>query len=198
MRKPSSIKWWWRIEGSAIRNFEEILQATFDVFGLPVSVLANHWPSQGAPDYFRNKAAQILRELALKSEGRALIAAGDFNTLPGDNPNGLDNWVTNQSFNSTFDDPLKNLDHHLIMPGSYWYRGKWLYLDRFFIWNSSPSFPPLWHTFQVLVQSWMLKDVKLGKEGQAHVYKSIPWRFNPKEGKGYSDHLPIVMQFHLR
>ena len=175
-----------------------ILQATFDVFGQPVSVLANHWPSQGNPDHFRNKAAQILREVALKSEGRSIIAAGDFNTLPSDNPNGLDNWVTNQSFNRTFDDPLENLNHHLVMPGSYWYRGRWIFLDRFFIWNSSPFFPPPWYTFQVLVRSWMLKDVKVSKPGHVDIHEDIPWRFNPKNGRGYSDHLPIVMQFHLR
>ena len=181
------------------KKLRGILEATFNVLGQPVSVLANHWPSQRSPDYFRNKSAQILREVALRNEGRAIIAAGDFNTLANDNPNGLENWVTNQSFDRTFHDPLEKLDHDLTMPGTYFYRGKWAYLDRIFFWNSSPFFRPLWRTFEVLIESWMLRDLTwVGKGGQVHVYKGVPRRFSPEEGRGYSDHLPITMQFQLQ
>ena len=187
-------------DGVKVRKYGRgILQATFDIWGEPVTILANHWPSQGNPDYFRDLTAQTMRKISAANPVRAMIAAGDFNSLPTDVPNGLDNWVTQLDFTYTFDDPLKQLMHELQAMGTYWYRGRWSHLDRIFIWNYSySSLRPLWDTFQILAFPWMLRDLKQvhGKTKKVKTYTGIPKRFN-SEGEGYSDHLPVAMKFEL-
>ena len=179
-----------------------ILEATFNVWGKEVTILANHWPSPGNPAKFRNETAQIMRSIAARDPHRAIIATGDFNTLPDDNPNGLDNWITSNDFLHTFLDPLKHIHHELPFPGSHWYKGNWSHLDRIFVWNDSSSsgVHPLWESFQVVVHPWMLHDINVCTKSaeQCNSYEDVPMRFDDRDGgKGYSDHLPIAMSFAL-
>ena len=184
-----------------------ILQATFDVFGQPVTILANHWPSQASPDEFREQLAQKLRKIVLDQEKQnsrrkiasAIIAAGDFNTLPTDDPNGLNTWVLNETLSPTFQDPLEVMVDDPMAPGSHWYRGKWNYLDRIIVWNQHLGMRPLWNTFQVVMHPWMVFDLewKDWQTGETHVHPNVPLRFSPKTGRGYSDHLPLVMEFEV-
>ena len=172
-----------------------ILQATFNVWGEQVTILANHWPSQRNPDSFRDKTAQTMREIAMQNPNRAIIAMGDFNVLPSDQPNGLDRWVSNPNFAATFEDPLERVSPR--PKGTHWYRGRWSHMDHIFIWNHSySSLRPLWQSLQVISHPWMLKDLKqVGPEGPV-LFKGVPKRFT-RLGEGYSDHLPVAMQFQL-
>ena len=175
------------------RSVRGILEATFDVWGREVTILANHWPSQGSPDSYRNQAAEAMRKIAAKNPHRVIIAAGDFNILSSDHPNGFLNWIVNDDFTDTFHDPLGFITHSLPKEGTYWYRGNWSYLDRIFVW--SPSYEELhslFGTFRMLAHKWMLRDLD-SKKG-----RGIPRRFESKKGRGFSDHLPLTMKFQLK
>ncbi|MCY4644015.1 MAG: endonuclease/exonuclease/phosphatase family protein [Bacteriovoracales bacterium] len=191
------------IDGGKRKSFGRgILEATFDIWGEPVTILANHWPSQGAPDFFRDETARILREVAMGNSDRSIIALGDFNTLPSDYPHAIDNWVTNRDFISHFEDPLAFLGQiSVAAPGSYWYRGNWSYLDRIFVWDAlNTSIDPLWDSFHVLALPWMFKDLEWtdnSSKEEMLIVDWVPWRFDPKTGEGYSDHFPLIMEFTL-
>jgi len=76
-----------------------ILEATFEVMGVPVTIFVNHWPSQGSGSAAvprRMQAAQKLRELVSAHNAKdgkgEIVAVGDFNINPSDKsfgPEGL-------------------------------------------------------------------------------------------------------------
>ena len=71
------------------------------------------------------------------------------------------------------------------MPGTHNYKKKWSYLDRIFVLNTYGSYmEPMWKTLKVIGHDFMLWE----NDG-------TPKRFIPNAGKGYSDHLPMVMKF---
>ena len=175
-----------------------ILEATFNIYGEEVVVLSNHWPSQRSPDSYRDQIARTMQEVSSKNSHRIIISAGDFNTLPSDRPHGVNNWVLSDDYNQPFKDPLHHINHELSKGGTYWYRGRWSFLDRIFIWsNPIHALVPLWGTLEVLARPWMLKDFKYynKKTKKSKVYRGIPKRFDSRHKSGFSDHLPMAMSF---
>jgi len=174
-----------------------ILEAKFEIYGNTVAVFANHWPSQFNPDELRALAAKKLMFASSRTRADIRIAAGDFNTKPSDNPNGIDDVVllprrsiyflpTNPDFEALGNEHAE---------GSHWYRGKWHFLDRIFI-DSKSTENGVRTSFILHAKDYMLKEKKY-RRNKKTVTDIVPYRFKPEEGKGYSDHLPIGIVVHI-
>ncbi len=174
-----------------------ILEARFAVHGHDLTILNNHWPSQAAPDEFREQAARQLRELTNELGQDLVIAGGDFNTNSDDAPHGVNKWLLDFKFDPTFYDSFEMSPYspgELDAPGTHSYEKNWEFLDRILVWSGyekvfglSPL-RPLWSKYEVIFEPWMGED-----EGG----ELVPKRFDPETGEGVSDHLPVVMKFFI-
>lgn len=175
-----------------------IMQADIRVGDKKVSVFANHWPSQSNPSKARLIAAQTLLDAAIEASQNSgsdlVIAAGDFNTVAHDNPHGI-YLVIRPNFHLASEEAANSNAN--MGSGSHWYKGEWSFLDKVLVLKgSSNSVLPLYNTFKAFKKPWMLRD-KVWHDyntGSRTVYK-IPLRFDEKTGEGFSDHLPLVMNF---
>ena len=171
-----------------------ILQADIKLGNKVVSVFSNHWPSQANPSMARYIAAQTLLEKAMESSADAVVAAGDFNTIDGESPHGIDSLIRPHFYVSR-DEAI--LQGRSVFPGTHWYKGHWGSLDKLFVLkNSNGSVKALFNTYEVFVRSWMLRD-KEWTDYDTGVTKThrIPLSFSTSEKQGYADHLPLVMKF---
>lgn len=159
-----------------------ILQVTLNVEGKKVVVFANHWPSQSNPTAERVAAAEILSAAAEKLKADLIFAAGDFNTLKDESP---------MPFNSlkNFEDAEQDA-RDLRVPmfdGTHYYKGEWSSLDHIFIHNSS-TMKANFQKFQIMNRPFLLrKDNRTGD--------MVPYRADARSGEGFSDHLPMGIEF---
>lgn len=172
-----------------------ILQADLKVGDKVVSVFSNHWPSQSNPSEARFIAAETLLKASQKSQADLVIAAGDFNTVKRDSPHGI-NQVIRPYFHVANDEAADSgVD---VFEGSHWYRGEWSFLDRIFVLKSSEGkgVKPLYETFKVHMLDWMLKQIVYTDfdTGVSGTY-IVPADFDAETMEGYSDHLPLTMEF---
>lgn len=181
------------MEGKDPRPTRGILEATFRIAGKKVTIFANHWPSQGNPDSYRQEAAKTLRSATLKLKGKAVIATGDFNTLEDDAPHGINNLITNKNLKSHYVDASEEAGHQLKRPGTHWYRGEWSSLDKILVLNTNCNYmTPKWDSLNVVAKEFMFKRINFnGKQ------TLVPYRFDYNTTEGFSDHLPLVMKFKL-
>lgn len=161
-----------------------ITEVHLNVEGKTVVLFANHWPSQSNPVEERIASAKLLAELAEKADAELILAAGDFNTVDTDSPypfNYLKNFVNAES-------EARNVGVQMN-EGTHWYKGEWTSLDRFFVHKSS-SIKPDYSKFQIMIRPFMMTvDSRTGD--------TIPMRSDAAKGTGYSDHLPVGMEFTL-
>lgn len=187
-------------------NTRGILEATFKFNNSEFIVMGNHWPSQMNSDQSRVIAAKTLSE-ASERRSFPVIALGDFNTAPSDDPNAIEEYILNPSRRVFFKD--SEFEAYGEYRGTHHYGGKWTSLDRIFVLNSKSSsscrrrssncIVALWDQFEIIKEDYMLKDVTFtDSDGNEVEYKGVPMRFNPKTGEGYSDHLPVVMKFEAK
>jgi endonuclease/exonuclease/phosphatase family metal-dependent hydrolase len=176
-----------------------ILQADINVEGKKVSILANHWPSQGNPTQARAKAAKTLNKIAKGIKSDLIIATGDFNVVPTrDIPNPL-TTITKKAFIDT--EQMARKFGGSIHAGTHWFGGTWTSLDKMYVHRTSLiSATPIYPTFKILIKDFMLGSVEWTHRdtGEVVVYDGVPMRFSHLTGEGYSDHLPIVMKFFLK
>lgn len=162
-----------------------ILEVVIAVDNQIVVVYANHWPSQSNPTQERVASAQLLANLAKAQKADLIVAAGDFNTLTNESPAPF-------SFLSEFIDAEK--EARKVLPnlngGTHFYRGEWSSLDHIFVHKKS-ALQPMYDKFQIMNRSFMLKPDS--QSGQM-----VPVRFNFKTGEGYSDHLPMALEFTIK
>jgi endonuclease/exonuclease/phosphatase family metal-dependent hydrolase len=177
-----------------------ILETTLDVNGTTVTIFGNHWPSQANPDEARFKASEVLLEKALGVSSDLVLVTGDFNTLPDDAPNAIENLMP--YFYDAETEARKFLFRYPLMPGTHWYKGKWSSLDRIFVLKSSLSrkvkpkfrlFRTIHYKFQFATKELVDRDT-----GEVSYHEGVPQSYDPTTKKGYADHLPIVMKFGLR
>lgn len=162
-----------------------ITEVALNVDGHTVVIFANHWPSQSNPVEDRIAAAQLLTNLAASRRGADLIlATGDFNTVAKDRPypfnfliGFVDAEVEARRVNPT------------LNPGTHFFKGDWTSLDRMFIHQSSALMADF-RKFQIIVRDFMMK-----RDNQSRVM--VPMRWNHDTATGYSDHLPIGLEFNL-
>lgn len=195
-----------------------ILEATFSVNGEKITIFGNHWPSQGNTDDTREACAKKLQKLAKAalSKGSAILATGDFNTLRDDHPHGINRHLLNKKSKPYFYD-MQKLNYQvseevkkLGEEGTHWYRGKWSFLDKIFLLSDTAIYGPKTRcarkktclkpnleAFKVIKHSFMLHDITINNNGNDVRYRDVPFRFNKKKGEGYSDHLPLYMEFEV-
>lgn len=159
-----------------------ILEVTFNVEGKKVVVFANHWPSQSNPTDQRVASAKLLAETAQSLKADLIIAAGDFNSLTSEKPYPLD-------FLKDFIDAEQEARHLGVEMngGTHFYHGEWSSLDHIFIFKNA-NLETNYRKFQIMNRPFMLR-----KDNQSGVM--IPYRANANSGEGFSDHLPMGIEF---
>jgi endonuclease/exonuclease/phosphatase family metal-dependent hydrolase len=180
-----------------------ILEASLRVGDKVLSVFVNHWPSQSNPSSDRVDAARVLYNAATGAveEGRAVIAAGDFNTLPNENPNGIKEFLMNPRRALVFKDAVTEIKAlgGAIAEGTHWYRAQWSFLDHIFVLERSMDdglVDPHWSSVSVVKPEFALEDRRWNNGGQSTVHR-VPYRFDANGKRGFADHLPLTMKFDL-
>lgn len=177
-----------------------ILEAQLSIDGKIVSVLSNHWPSQAHPSAERVAIAQTLASIGAKAaaQGRALISMGDYNTLDADQPNGIEELITDKTRPVYFYDSRAEYLMTVsargsdTLPGSHWYRGEYSALDKILVLeNTAGQFQPDWASFRTISESFMMERADFGR------YKLKPKRFNFATAEGFADHLPIALDINI-
>ncbi len=201
-----------------------IYQFDVNINNIKVAILGNHWPSQHNEVGDRMNASDLLVNVA-KSIGQteAVIALGDYNTPNTEVPNAV-HAVYNDFFDAR---PEAEKLGAKLFPGSYKYRGKWDVLDRVLIRKDvvKSRVTPLYLSFEVINNDLLLGRATLpttqtgtntgfqgGRTGgnththsTGSIFQSLedpttgaPVRFNPANGQGFSDHLPVAMKFEIK
>ena len=164
------------------RDTRGILEVTLNVNGKTVVIFVNHWPSQNNPASERVASAKIIEDVSKTLKADLIIAAGDFNTVDHDHPYPFDSLVS-------FSDAEKEArgSSLVIHPGTHYYQGSWSSLDKIFI-HSKSVLEPDFSKFQIFNHSFLMK--KDSRSGHL-----VPFRFSHETGEGFSDHLPLGMEF---
>lgn len=184
------------MEGIA-KKTRGILEIDIMVKGLRVTLLNNHWPSQNNPDEARLLAAKRLVEVAQNIETDLLVALGDFNTLDSDTPHGI-NLVIKPEFDLARDEAI--LLGQKVFAGSHWYAGHWSALDKIMVLkNRSFKVRPLYEEYKILNYKFLLGETIWTDRdtGEQTPYSDVPIGYDVSTGKGYSDHLPVIMKFRI-
>lgn len=163
------------------RDTRGILEVTLNVNGKIVVVFVNHWPSQNNPASERVQSAKIIEDVTKTMKADLIIAAGDFNTTLTDHPYPFDTLV------SFIDTEKEARGESLVHPGTHYYKGEWSSLDKIFV-HTKSVLKPDYSRFQILNLPFLLR--KNGRTGDM-----VPFRFSHETGEGFSDHLPVGMEF---
>jgi hypothetical protein len=100
-----------------------------------ISILANHWPSQGNPTKARLISARTLKKIANNLDSDLIVAVGDFNTVPSrDIPNPLTTIIEKSFIDS---ESVARRFGKTLNPGTHWFAGHWGSLDKFYVLKSS-------------------------------------------------------------
>jgi len=177
-----------------------ILEANLNIGGKLVTVFANHWPSQSNDDLTRLKAAETLLNVAKKKKkSNVVIATGDFNTVDDDEINGLTEHIIPNFYDVEVKGRKLSRYRKTLKGGSHFYKGNWGSLDKIFVYKRSGRFKVNYQDFNILAHKYMLTDIEWEDRstGDITIYKDVPYRFDPKAKKGFSDHLPVVIKIQI-
>ena len=191
-----------------------ILEANFVFKEQKLTVLVNHWPSQGNPAKARIAAAKKVQEIVLQKykEGRAVVILGDFNTVDSDAPHPFKNvlYETKVEGKSIIFDSFKVKQNQREMTyqakkklpkGTNFYPRNmtWSFLDRIFVTSNLVAqtglvLDKLSH--KVHAPSFIRRDFVYNEGFHAGtIIGGIPFRSNHKadtsDKAGYSDHFPV-------
>ena len=134
----------------------------------------------------------------MKSKSDLVIATGDFNTVEDDVLNGIKLNIL-----PIFEDvEVKGRIHNRVSAlGTHWYRGHWSSLDKIFVLKKSlkRKISVNYKSFNIIKEQFMVRDLEWTDRAtnQTSLSTGIPRRFNSKTGVGYSDHLPVLVEFNL-
>ena len=177
-----------------VRPTRDVLEATFAVNGKHLTVYSNHWPSQSNPSSHRVAAAKTLVKAAKIADdrGELVIALGDFNSKFFEITGAVGDVLRGGNEDSPIfvDGVETRLEEYreprISMPGTYLHRTGWNYLDRVFILNNSfdNGLDVNWTSIDVHAPSFMLD-------------RGRPMKFKTTTQEGFSDHLPLVVEFIL-
>lgn len=183
------------LEGIA-KETRGILEVNIEINGKIITVLGNHWPSQHNPPEARVEAAKVMKQVAEQATGEFVLAAGDFNTLDSETPNGIKE-VINPVFYNAQTEALNKWKRLFI--GTHWFGGEWNALDKIFVLKSKKKAPVKYRSFRIFAKKFLFGTKKWTDRdtGKVTLYKGVPKSFNYRTKKGYSDHLPIAVKFEL-
>jgi endonuclease/exonuclease/phosphatase family metal-dependent hydrolase len=165
-------------------NTRGITEFKINAQGTSVILFGNHWPSQANPVGQRIESAKVLDRVSSSRSASLIVALGDFNVIPHDSPYP---YILLSGFTDAELEARKiNTNLH---PGTHYYRGGWTSLDKIFVHRNSLSKAD-YASFKMIMNDFqMTTDPKTGA--------MMPNRFNFKTGDGFSDHLPIGIEFNL-
>lgn len=181
-----------------------------------LTLFVNHWPSLGNPTSTRIVAAKALksRMQSLNKKGHYLIALGDFNTIPENNPRPFEDIVLKGTGFSDIHDLFmkdRNISKELKkeMPlGSYFYAPKmsWNRLDRIIInkrLNDGKKLDLVRKSYSIHNPGFSTSEHRYTKGAlKGSIVKGIPAAYdhqaNSNRKAGFSDHFGIVADFIYR
>lgn len=167
-------------------------------------IFFNHWPSkwqgelQSRPK--RIKAAQVLRyhidSLFRKNPKASIVAAGDFNDIPA-SESLIKYLETKISMDSINPEKLYNLSHNWkpLPYGSYKYQGIWQIFDQFIVSGNLLTPNRGLHTSSQNVHI-MLTPFLVTEDEQYTGTKPFRTYSGYRYLGGFSDHLPVILDFH--
>lgn len=167
-----------------------LLEVTLQVGDERVVVFAVHWKSK-LGDSAGTGDIRLAQETLLADRIAALAASGESSSslwiACGDFNQKREECTVMNAYSNCWDGWLARLDDGTVSgpPGSYSYRGNWETIDNIFIPNSRAS-------------AWQLEDFAVVAESPFADDQFVPLRYEAFSGKGYSDHLPLVMVLEKR
>ena len=207
------------------RPSRNILEGHFLINGkYDLSIFVNHWPSQGNPTQARILAAKKLKSLVEKRQKNkpkgAILAVGDFNILPYENPHPVKNIFL--SLNSMKDvhelfmnnSSISQKEKNKVPLGTYFYPPKreWNRFDRIFvnknlIGKEEKKKGLLLDVaeYKIYNPDFITTSLQLRKKysgGGWSVVKGVPFRYNfladKSEQAGFSDHFPVFVNLKVK
>ena len=190
----------------------DILEIEFGIGHYPLILFANHWKSKrggaAATEEARRAAARVivrrLEAILIREPQAEVVLVGDLNEgpeeyrrvgkkyvtalMPVDTPEG----ASEDSLLVSFDPPASETTRPVFyspwgdtqVEGSYWHAAgnRWERIDHFLL--SAGLFDQQGRRFD----SFMVIDAPNLLDSRGH-----PYRFDAQTGRGYSDHLPILL-----
>jgi len=174
-------------------HYRYILEVVASPKSLPSDtfvIYVNHWPSRRNEEITRILTARFLKERLqayLEKPHYTIVIGGDFNDEP---TNASIRKTLNASTDPTNQTPLLNLAYQFSFYGTHQYRKRWYILDQIIVSRNA-------------VERYEIKadifhpDFLLEVNGP---YAGFPWRTvaGDRYIGGYSDHLPVKVEFSLR
>lgn len=165
----------------------DILKASFQIGGDTLHVFINHWPSKyggalkTAP--FRNAVAEVLAnrilEISKAHPGHRILVMGDLNAESGEEC--LEILESKTSMVSAFDHKL----------GSHKYQNKWSTIDRIFVNQSFMERFDILNTGVHRAPMLLEADHKFLGDKPKRSFVGLKYQ------DGYSDHLPVYINFQV-
>lgn len=183
----------------AHRTTRGIFEVEIQVDNKVITVFGNHWPSQANEDDTRVRASEVLQNLIYKVETDLVIATGDFNTHPNDNPHAINLNVLPYFYDS---EEILRRQVDYLNDGTHWYKGHWTSLDKIFFLKRSvdqKNIQVIWESYSIVNPSFLLKSYHewVDEHGVRRVARNIPKRFDLETMQGASDHLPVAIKLEL-
>lgn len=170
-------------------SMRPIIQMNIDTGKKSLTLFVNHWKSKSGgaeeTDFWRNLQEKNLSRLISNAldKNSFVIATGDFNRDIEEFE-----YVENEKFNIRLkgsenilvSSPWYDSDGKLNEYGSYWYKDHWERIDHFFACGET----------QILEFAPQTQGDWANEEGH-------PFKYMVYNGKGYSDHLPILCKINF-
>jgi len=183
------------MDNSGDRDYtRDILLVHGKLFGKPVYVIVNHWPSRnnGAKksDYKRVQAArqvnEIVNDIYKESETARIIIMGDFN----DDPNS--NSIKNILMSEAFFNPMLELQQN--KKGSVRYSNKWYLFDQIIMSDNllNKTANQLKFVSSEIFDDHFLQEPRGKRKGAPKRTYVGKWHLG-----GYSDHFPVLAYFKI-
>lgn len=206
------------------RPSRNILEGHFLINGkYDLAIYVNHWPSQGNPTRARVSAANKLKfliEKRLKEKPTgAILAVGDFNILPYENPHPVNNiFLSLKSMKDVHElfmnnSSISQKEKNKIPLGTYFYPPKreWNRFDRIFVNKNlikeekkKGLFLDL-AKYKIYNPDFITTSLKLRKKYSgdgSSVVRGVPFRYNfladKSDRAGFSDHFPVFVKLKVK
>jgi predicted extracellular nuclease len=183
------------IDDAGDRDYtRDILLVHGKLFGKPVYVIVNHWPSRNkganASSYKRVQAAKLVNEIIndiyKENENARIIIMGDFN----DDPNS--NSIKNNLMSDSFFNPMLEMQQNKM--GSVRYSNKWFMFDQIIMSDNllSNESNQLKFISTDIFNDHFLQEPKGKRRGAPKRTFIGKWHLG-----GYSDHFPVLAYFKI-
>lgn len=198
-------------------KYRNILELKFLLEKQELYLFVNHWKSKGGPESERIYSAKVLRKrLEEIGEDKNIILTGDFNSHyeehkiflhkrrhnDTDGKTGINHILntTEQTQSASKTKPLKNAYYNLWYDQkeeqrySYIYKQEKEALDNIIVSQALLEKKGIYYiegTMQHFAPPYLLKNNKINR------WKTRGKKLRKHQGKGYSDHLPVVAKFAI-